>query len=605
VQISIALIGLAAWASQAWGYQAAQPPAPAIVQNLTHDSQTLGRTLSYQVVTPAAYATSKKRYPAIYWFHGYEQSSEQRDADIAAYVAAHDVLVIRVGPVETVGSFPLYFPELVDRADKTLRTIADRDHRAVTGFSMGGFMAYWLAGKFPDLVSSASSFMGFSEASVGPANLDVENRLDDLYANYDGVRTRLVTGTRDFLQFYLGRLNSVWLYARPGFEAESYESDHAAPGIFKTLDFHMKCFASPQPKPAVFHHADVYPNFAVWGWEVGSDRRQPGFTVLENVSGKGFRSSVREWMPGGAAIPEVKLSISSARLYMPGSPHPVTYVRLRDGNVRKAMQKADAQGRLNFELTGDEYEVGVGAETLLAATGFEVLDAAWATAGQPVKLKVKFCNKGQTRSGSATIQWESPNPGVKFETPTSRLFVLAPGESGVTQMTFTVPDDGRAMVKIFAVEGANRMAISVPVFPPAQPITNFYIADGQAKEVYRNAVQRSEETLGEGNGDGHAAPGESFAVLLPDGGYWRAAEVFTNDGCVENTVRGSDSWADYDHAGASAYYSLPSIKAECPPGHIVHMLARVLIPHAPEHEVRYGSFDFPVWWRRGEEPKEP
>jgi len=25
--------------------------------------------------------------------------------------------------------------------------------------------------------------------------------------------------------------------------------------------------------------------------------------------------------------------------------------------------------------------------------------------------------------------------------------------------------------------------------------------------------------------------------LLPDGGYWRAAEVFTNDACVENTVR--------------------------------------------------------------------
>jgi S-formylglutathione hydrolase FrmB len=213
VQISIALIGLAAWASayQAWAYQAAQPPAPAIAQEQTHDSQTLGRTLSYQVVMPPSYAASKKRYPAIYWLHGYEQSSAQRDADINAYVAAHDVLVIRVGPVETVGSFPLYFPELVDRVDKTLRTIPDRDHRAVTGFSMGGFMAYWLAGKFPDLVSSASSFMGFSEASVGPANLDLENRLDDLYGNYDGVRTRLVTGTRDFLQFYLARLKNVWL----------------------------------------------------------------------------------------------------------------------------------------------------------------------------------------------------------------------------------------------------------------------------------------------------------------------------------------------------------------------------------------------------------
>ncbi len=600
MRISIALIGLAAWA-----YQEAQTPAPTIIQDLTHDSQVMGRTRSYQVILPPAYATSQKRYPVIYWFHGYEQSSEQRYAGITGYVAGHDAIVVTVGPVETVGAFPLYFPELADHIDKTLRTIANRDHRAVTGFSMGGFMAYWIAGKFPDLIASASSFMGFSEASVGPANLDLENRLDDLYANYEGVRTRLVTGTRDFLQFYLGRLNGVWLHARTGHETESFDSDHAAPGIAKTLDFHMQCFANPQPKPAAFGHADVYPNFAVWGWAVDSDRRQPGFTVLENVSSKGFRSAVREWMPGGAAIPQVKLSVASARLYAPGSSHPVIYIRLRDGNVRRAVQKADTQGRLNFELDGDAYEVGIAAEPLLAVTGFEIADAAWATAGQPVKLRVKFWNKGQTRSGTAMIQWESPNSGVQFDPPSSRLFGMGPGESAAIPVTVTVADEARQVVKIFAVEAANRMGIEVPQFPPAQAVTNFRIADGQTVDAYQHAVQRVEQTFGEGNGDGHAAPGESFAVLLPDGEYLRAAEVFTNDPCVDNTVRGTDSWADYDHAGASANYSLPSIRPECPPGHVVHVLARVVIPSAPNHQVRYASVEFPVWWRRGEEPKKP
>ena len=94
-------------------------------------------------------------------------------------------------------------------------------------------------------------------------------------------------------------------------------------------------------------------------------------------------------------------------------------------------------------------------------------------------------------------------------------------------------------------------------------------------------------------------------MLLPDGEYLRAAELFTNDACVDNTVRGSDSWADYDHAGSSVTYSLPSIRAECPPGHVVHMLARVVVPHAPNHQVRYAAVEFPVWWRRGEEPKKP
>jgi hypothetical protein len=72
---------------------------------------------------------------------------------------------------------------------------------------------------------------------------------------------------------------------------------------------------------------------------------------------------------------------------------------------------------------------------------------------------------------------------------------------------------------------------------------------------------------------------------------------------VDNTVRAYDSWAAYDHAGASAVYSLPSIRAGCAPGHVVHMLARVMIPNTPNHQVRYAAIEFPVWWRKGEEPK--
>src|SRR5580693_4437247 len=128
--------------------QTAAPPQRASVEDRTHDSVVMGRVQSYQVVLPPGYAASKKRYPVVYWFHGFEQSSATRDEEIAAYVAAHDVIVVKSGPVETVGLYPLYFPELVDHIDKTLRTDANRDHRAVTGFAMGGFVALWLAGKY-------------------------------------------------------------------------------------------------------------------------------------------------------------------------------------------------------------------------------------------------------------------------------------------------------------------------------------------------------------------------------------------------------------------------------------------------------------------------
>jgi hypothetical protein len=596
------LVFLALATASAFQQNAAPPGAS--VQELRHFSQVMGATRVYRVFLPPAYASSQTRYPVVYWLHGLEPAHDQEaySADIAKYVAAHDLIVVDAGPVETVGNFPLYFAELVEHIDHTLRTIPDRGHRAVTGYSQSGFMALWTAGKFPDLVSSASDFMGYTESPAGPAGFDTETALDDLYGNYDGVRTRLVTGSRDFLRFYERRLNAIWSFAAPHHETEEFESDHGTPGVAKTLDFHMRAFAEPLPQPAVFSHADDYPNFSIWGWEVASNRRQPGFTALENVSAKGFHSAVREWLPGGAAISPVKLSIATpVRLYQPGSAHPVTVIHLADGKVRRTVQKADAQGRLNFDLDGDEYEVGISAEPAITVSGFEVADAAWATAGKPVKLRVRFWNVGAVRSNTLEVQWTSPNPGVQIDTPSSQLFGLASGESAAAPVTFTVSDPLRAVAKIVASIGASHIAVDVPLFPPAEPVKNFLIADGRTLETYQNATRKADLTLREGNGDGYAAPGESFAVLLPDGDSFRAAELFTNDACIDNTVRLPDSWNDYDHSGASVKYSVPRIRPECQPGHVVHMLARIVVPHAPDHQARYAALEFPVWWRHPED----
>ena len=141
------------------------------------------------------------------------------------------------------------------------------------------------------------------------------------------------------------------------------------------------------------------------------------------------------------------------------------------------------------------------------------------------------------------------------------------------------------------------MALDVPLFPPAEPAKDFQIADGRSLTVFQHATEKASVPFGEGNGDGHAAPGETFAVLIPDGGALRAAELFTNDTCVENTMRGSDSWNEYDRSGASAKYSLPSIHMDCEPGYAVHMLGRILIPNGAETHFKYFSLEFPVWYR--------
>ncbi len=531
-------------------------------QELSHFSQVVGAERVYRVYLPAHYAQSEKeRYPAIYWFHGFE-SSDLRNAHskaFADYVAAHEVVIVDFGPAESTGQFPLYFPELMEHIDLTVRTLTGREHRGVSGYSMGGYMAHWTAAKFPDLVSSASDVDGVNEAPLGPAGFNVDGNLNDLRSSSDGVAT----------------LN------------------HAA-NVTAALDFHMRAFAAPPAFPHVFSHADPYPNFSIWGWEAASNQRQPGYTLLENVSDKGFRSSVREWLPGGAPLPNVKLSIETpARVYTPNSTHPVTYIHLSDGKIRRSVQKADVEGRLSFELDGDDYEVGISAEPSIAISGFEVADAAWAASGQPVKLSVKFWNVGAARSASLAIRWESPDTHVKFENPSARLFALGPGESVNMPMAFTFDGPTPASVRVIAAEGSNRMAFDVPVFAASAPVKDFLIADGRQLEAFQHGSQKVEVTLGEGNGDGYAAPGESFAILVPDADSFRVAELFTNDPCVDNTVRDSDQWGGL----TSVKYSVPRLRAECEPGHPVHMLARIFVPSADGPVAKYAAIEFPVWYR--------
>jgi hypothetical protein len=604
--------------------------ADALIQDRTHDSQVFGETRNYRIFLPPDYATSGKRYPVIYWFHGYSErynkavdNPKDRNYDsgsdyggdtIAAYVGSHDVIVVKwdgynprtpdekyprpynISPVETRRQFPLYFPELVDYIDANYRTVADREHRATAGLSMGGFMSFWVSGKYPDMVSSASNFMGSSEFFVGSLGFPSEYRHDEFAGNYDGVRTRLITGTRDFIRFYHQQMIAIWKYLRPSFETEEFDFDHGTPGIAKTFDFHMQSFADPLPRPEVWTHADVYSNFTIWGWSVVSNRRQPGITRIENVSKAGFRSAVREWMPWGNTMPQVQLTISTPKFYGQLKPYTVTMVRLRDGQTRRVTVKTDVEGRLKFKLDGDDYDVGITGvqpEAIVALTGYQVTSGEWATAGQAVKMNVRFTNKGTAASKPMAMRWETPNPLVQIDTPAAALKAMMPGSSVEVPLGFTVKDGGRAAAKFFAADATRRLPLEVPLFPAA-PVANYQIADGRALTVFQHAVETKMELVGDGNGDGRVNAGERIAVAIPDGDAVRLAELFTNDKCVDNSTRVSDVWGAYDHVGASVKYSLPQIRSTCQPGHIVRFMARVQLPDKPDHKVKYAVVQFAV-----------
>jgi hypothetical protein len=150
-------------------------------------------------------------------------------------------------------------------------------------------------------------------------------------------------------------------------------------------------------------------------------------------------------------------------------------------------------------------------------------------------------------------------------------------------------------VHVFGVVAGQKLPLDIQVFPAAAVNKDFKVADSKSYKIYQHATDLEDVALGRGNGNGQANPGEAVAILLPDGEGYRAAELFTSDACIDNSARESDSWSAYDHVGASVKYSLPLIRPECAPGHVVRMLARVQLPNKPNHKLRLVEIDLPIF----------
>ena len=134
-----------------------------------------GQQTDYLVYLPPGYedaANAQRRYPVIYFLHGYGSEPQYGgsfvdtlDAAVRAGVAPPIIAVLPNGLydswyVDAVdGSQPIesvIVKDLIPHIDRTFRTVANRRARAVEGFSMGAWGAAHLAFKYPDLFCAAT-----------------------------------------------------------------------------------------------------------------------------------------------------------------------------------------------------------------------------------------------------------------------------------------------------------------------------------------------------------------------------------------------------------------------------------------------------------------
>ena len=156
-------------------------------------SNSMHKNISCVVISPDNYATVKKRFPVVYLLHGYDGSYRNwimRTPELKNYADSFQTLI--VCPDGAISSW--YFDSPVDRAyryethiaievvsyiDTHYRTKADKRHRAITGLSMGGHGALFLALRHPNIFGAAGSMSGCLDLNDIRKQYDVSKRIGD------------------------------------------------------------------------------------------------------------------------------------------------------------------------------------------------------------------------------------------------------------------------------------------------------------------------------------------------------------------------------------------------------------------------------------------
>src|SRR3954452_3633791 len=139
--------------------------------------------LTVNVLLPSDYASSpSRRYPVLYLLHAvmYNENTWLDLSDVEKFTAgftgdkAAIVVMPDGGPMGWYTDWPggeelwesYHLMHVIPAIEARFRTLADRAHRTVAGFSMGGYGALLYAARHPDLFSVTGGFSPISHLTI-------------------------------------------------------------------------------------------------------------------------------------------------------------------------------------------------------------------------------------------------------------------------------------------------------------------------------------------------------------------------------------------------------------------------------------------------------
>lgn len=189
-----------------------------------------GENLRYRVYVPPCYQITQRRFPVVYLLHGLSYREEQwedlnihnaLDQGIRAGAMPPMILVMPyLGQLGQLNSFPpdrsyegFILDELMPDIQRSFCTIENSAHRAIGGISRGGFLAYSIAMRHPDLfsiVGGHSAYFPQNTNQIPPAFNPIELALNESFLREIDLRMWIDNGAADSsssnLQLFSARL---------------------------------------------------------------------------------------------------------------------------------------------------------------------------------------------------------------------------------------------------------------------------------------------------------------------------------------------------------------------------------------------------------------
>lgn len=165
----------------------------ASVDTATIFSLSMHKNIKCVIITPDAYKSKQSRFPVVYLLHGYSDRYNAWIRQVPAIRGYADQMQLIIvcpdggfsswyfdSPIDSSYKYDTHVSmEVVGYVDAHYRTVANRGHRAITGLSMGGHGALYLALRHPGVFGAAGSMSGGVDLRPFPDEWDIAKRIGD------------------------------------------------------------------------------------------------------------------------------------------------------------------------------------------------------------------------------------------------------------------------------------------------------------------------------------------------------------------------------------------------------------------------------------------